>query len=116
MDNQENNHSENNGYEKSDVSSLKLIIYGIAGIFSVVVLLIVLYQFYLSATNKIVEEMVLKPKSIALRELRAREIDELNSYKLLDEKKGVYRIPIEKAINIMADEAYKNRLNDANNR
>jgi hypothetical protein len=40
-------------------------------------------------------------------ELRERETEELNSYELLDEEKGIYRIPIKRAMELIVEEESK---------
>lgn len=97
------------GYEKRDVSAVKLLVLGSLGLILVTVILVFLYEYFTAASGRMVDEMVLKPQSVALRELRAREIEELNSYKLLDAEKGIYRIPVNRAMELMADEAYRLR-------
>jgi hypothetical protein len=52
-------------------------------------------------------DYVLKPESAPLRDLRAREMETLTTYKVLDPVKSVYRIPISRAMELMADEAYQ---------
>jgi hypothetical protein len=64
---------------------------------------------FLSTSEELVDQTVYKPQSTAIRELRAREAEELNSYKLLDPNKKIYQIPIDRAIKLMADEAYMKR-------
>ena len=107
------NKTEGAGYEKSDVNVVKVIIYGIFGIIILVAVLIFTWDYFTSVKESLVEETVLKPRSAAIRELRARETEELSGYKLLDETKGVYRIPIERAMELMADEAYQERLGNS---
>jgi hypothetical protein len=111
MTNTENSHknTENAGYEKSDVNVAKVIIFGIFGIIILVAVLIFTWDYFTSVKESMVENVVLKPQSAAIRELHARETEELNSYKLLDADKGVYRIPIERAMELVADEAYRER-------
>jgi hypothetical protein len=101
--------ADNAGYEKRDVSAVKLIVFGGLSLIIVVVILVFLYEYFTVASGRMVEEMVLKPQSAALRELRARETEELNNYKLLDAERGIYRIPISRAIELIADEAYRQR-------
>jgi len=112
MTDTENTHktTEDAGYEKSDVNVAKVIIYGIFGIIFLVAVLIFTWDYFTSVKESLVEDMVLKPQSASIRELRARETEELTGYKLLDETRGVYRIPIERAMELMADEAYRERL------
>lgn len=94
-------------YEKRDISAVRVMAFGILGVLLMVIIIVVIAGIFTKTSEKLVEEMVLKPQSVAIRELRAREAEELNSYKLLDPQKGVYRIPIDRAIEIMADEAYR---------
>ena len=48
---------------------------------------------------------MLAPESQALRDLRAREDEELHSYRYLDRDKETVRLPIERAMELMASEA-----------
>jgi hypothetical protein len=98
------------GYEKRDVNVLKVALFGIAGVIMLVVLIVLMLDFFTSSREKLVYESVLKPESITLRELRARETQELESYGVIDAAKGIYRIPIKRAMELMADEAYQARL------
>lgn len=97
------------GYEKRDVNLARVLVYGVLGIIALVVLVIFIFDYFTAAREEAVYEAVLKPESVALRELRAREEEELNSYAVLDEAAGVYRIPIERAMELIADEAYRAR-------
>lgn len=101
------------GYEKRDVSLNKVILYGVLGIIVLVIALIFIMDYFTAVKEEIVYESVLKPESAALRELQARETEELNSYKLLDAEKKIYRIPIERAKKLLADEAYRERQKTA---
>jgi len=101
---------ENSGYEKRDINPVKVFLYGAAGIVVIVIVVVFMLNYFTATREEIVYEEVLKPESAALRELRARETEELNSYAVLDAKKGVYRIPIKRAMELMAEEAYQNRL------
>ncbi len=103
------NHDSRAGYEKRDINAVKVLILGAIGAVVIIILLVIMYQYFASSSRKMVEDVVLKPQSVAIRELRARETEELNSYKLLDAEKGIYRIPIDRAMQLIADEAYQER-------
>jgi len=94
------------GYEKHDVNVNKIVIYGVMTIILLAVMVVVMINVYNSVKEDVYYEVVLSPESAALRELRARETEELGSYQLLDAERRIYRIPIERAMRIMADEAY----------
>jgi hypothetical protein len=111
MADNEQNQPTQTGYEKGDANPVKIIGYGLGGVVLIAIILVFVYQLFLSTSEELVDEVVLKPQSTAIRELRAREDKELNSYKLLDPEKKIYRIPIDRAIKLMADEAYLKRTN-----
>ncbi len=101
---------EDAGYEKRDVNVNKIILAGVISVIIIVVLVIVVFDQFTAVKEELVYEKVLKPESVALRELRTRETEELTTYKVLNEKDSVYRIPIERAMELMAEEAYQRRL------
>ena len=97
------------GYEKRDVAVGKLTIVTIVATVFVAAVLVVLFQFFTVESEQKVYEAVLAPESATLRDLRAREDEVLNSYAVVDTSLGAYRIPIEEAMRIVADEAFQNR-------
>ncbi|MFQ5453732.1 MAG: hypothetical protein ACE5D6_06055 [Candidatus Zixiibacteriota bacterium] len=101
------NNEHGNDYEKKDVNIKMIIIIGIVSVLLVVVTIIMLNEYFLAEKEKMVYDMVLKPESITLREIRAYENEQLNSYELIDSAKGVYRIPVDRAMKLIADEAYQ---------
>lgn len=105
MDRQEND--KNAGYEKRDVSAKKVLFWGIAGVVIVVIILVALVEYFILVKEEYYYEIVEKPRSEELMKLREREDKELTSYELLDEKKGVYRIPIRRAMELVVEEASK---------
>ncbi|MDX9858582.1 MAG: hypothetical protein RBT76_12385 [candidate division Zixibacteria bacterium] len=100
------------GYEKSDVSvpwitTIALIVIGV-----IVVFIVILNEYFLVTKERLVYDTVLSTPSAALRELRAREDEELHSYKVLDSAAGAYQIPIDRAMELQAGEAHERRLKD----
>lgn len=98
------------GYEKSDVSIRRLFLWAGSTIIGIVLIVIVLNALFIDAKEKQLYESVLQPESIELREVRAREIETLTSYKILDEQKGIVQIPIERAMQLLADEEFAKQL------
>ncbi len=101
---------ESQGYEKSDVSIKKVFLWAGAIAVSIIVVVILLNSFFIAEMEKKVYESVLKPESVELRDLRAKEIETLTSYKVLDEVNGVVQIPIDRAMQLMAEEAFEKQL------
>jgi hypothetical protein len=107
---------ENTGYEKRDINPVKVFLAGLAGVVIIVIVVLFVSNYFTATREEIIYEEVLKPESKALRELRAREEEELNSYAVLDSEKGIYRIPIKRAMELMAEEAYQARVKSGGKR
>ena len=103
----ENGSNGSHGYEARDASSKKIIIWGIAGIVFIVIILALLTEYFLFVKEEFYLEIVEEPRSQELLDMRKKESEELNSYKLLDKDKGVYRIPIDRAMELVVEEASK---------
>jgi len=99
------------GYERRDINVSFII--GVA-FFSIIILvgiLIVLNNFFTSEKEKLVYETLLKPESTELLNLQTNQSKILNTYKVLDAEKGIYQIPIERAMQLLADEYAQKREN-----
>lgn len=103
----ENNNAPESSYEKKDVNAGKILIFVALTAVFLTVTIAFLNNYFTAATEEQIYDAVLKPESAALRELRAREDETLNSYKILDSAKGICQIPIERAMKLMADEAFQ---------
>jgi hypothetical protein len=102
MENQDNHI--NSGYEKRDVNVKKLVLWGIVGVVIIVISLVAITEYFLITKEDYYYQAVEKPRSQELMELRERETQELSGYQLLDEEKGIYRIPIKRAMELMVEE------------
>jgi len=100
---------ENAGYEKRDVKARGIVIGLVAGVLIVSAAIIGLTQLYIMTREEIVQENVLSKPDPRLRELNAEETRILNSYAIVDSAKGVVRIPIERAMEVMVEEAHRER-------
>lgn len=99
-------HDEPGGYEKSDVSVPKALVVGLLLTLLIIGFAVVLNEYFISVTEEIAYEQQLAPESQALRELRAQEAEQLHSYGVVDTAAGTYRIPIERAMELEAGEAF----------
>ena len=95
------------GYEERDANIGRIAIIGIGFVILLAVSLFLVDQYFIITKEKDIQEVVLKPQSITLRELRSREDEILNSYKVIDASKGIYQIPISRAMDILAQKAYR---------
>lgn len=94
------------GYEKRDINLRVTIIVGAIIVLLIAVFLVALKSMFVLSSEKMMQDYVLKPESAPLRDLRASEMETLTTYKLLDPAMKVYRIPISRAMELMAEEAY----------
>jgi len=106
--NQDNN-TQNSGYEKSDVKLGRIALWGTVTTVILIVLVMLSLDYFQVIREEMVYDMVLKPESVKLIELRERELEELTSYAVLDTVKGIYRIPIDEAMKIIVREANRDR-------
>jgi hypothetical protein len=105
---QDSNHQTR--YETSDINLKMVTFYTVTGIIVLVIILIFLNEFFISSRESQVKERVLSVESTELRELRAREQEILYTYKVLDKEQNQYQIPIDRAMELLADEAFQKRL------
>jgi hypothetical protein len=98
------------GYETRDVNLRKVAFLAALMILALVASVVFVWDYFVGEREQLYEQVVLSKPSAELRELRAREAEELETYKLLDSAKGQYRIPIDRAMELLAAEAYHQKL------
>jgi len=97
------------GYEPRDVNVVRIAVISVVAVIVVAVTLLTLKEFFMFESEQQIQQAVLAPPSITLTELRVREDNELTSYALIDTTAGTYRIPIERAMELLTDEAFQKR-------
>ncbi|MBZ0265488.1 hypothetical protein K8I28_12560 [bacterium] len=100
-------HSHADGYEKKDTRAKPILIVAVISMVILATFFVLLNEYFIMTKEAMVEEMVLKPQSAQLRELRAQEAEILNSYSIVDESSGVYRIPISRAMELIDAENFE---------
>ena len=95
---------QNPGYEKRDFNTKIVFGLGVAAVLLITFFVIMLNEYFVIAREKQVYESVLKPESKELHELRAYEDEILKSYAEVDPDQGIYQIPIERAMELVAKE------------
>ena len=93
------------GYEKRDISISYTLIGTILAVIFVVGSIILLNEYFHYIREQVIYEQQLQPQSKMLKELRAYEDSVMNSYGYADTTKQVYRIPIDKAMEMMVKDA-----------
>ncbi len=99
--------SNNKKFEDKEGSMIPVFIGGFFVFFLIMAILIFGGIYFRSDEEFLLYESIEKPKPENLQQLNEREEEALTTYKVLDEEKGIYRIPIERAIDLLAEEAKK---------
>jgi len=110
MSDHSTSHHDDPGYEKRDISVPRTIVVALFVVLLIVGFIVVLNEYFISVAEEIKYEQVLAPESAGVREQRAREIELLSSYDVINAEDGVYRIPVRRAMELMADEAFRKQI------
>ena len=94
-------------YERRDVNPRKIMIATVSLLAVVIVMIFGVAELFMMTVDQQVTDAVLKPPSAQLRDIRVKEQEVLNNYKILDSAKGIYQIPIARAMELAAEEAYQ---------
>jgi hypothetical protein len=94
------------GYETKDARAIPLLMFGVGLIIALIVvelLMLVFYGLFIAERPKTINEPAESNIYEQLRELHRTEDTTLSSYAWVDREKGVVRIPIERAIDLVAE-------------
>jgi hypothetical protein len=98
------------GFDRSEPNVRIIAIFGAGTLVLLVVAVLALQYYY----DRVLEEQVFvkvqEPVAQTLVDLRAREDEELHAYRYLDREKGTVRLPIERAMELLASEAAQGKL------
>lgn len=92
------------GFDRHDPNARFLALLGFGSIFLLVAIVVGLQYYYDRVREQQVYVQVLAPESEALKNLRAREDEQLHSYRYIDRAKGSVRLPIERAMELLVKE------------
>ena len=91
-------------YEIRDIPVKSVAIGVVVFIIIIGITLFLLYEYYIRVLDDTEHEFKLSKRSKKLMELRKLEDESLNSYKIIDEEKQIYQIPIDRSKELMLDE------------
>lgn len=92
------------GYDRHEVNVRWVAAITIIVVGAIAVSVLGLYEYFAYEKERQIYELILKPESEMLLEMRALEEKTLSTYGLKDTVTGAYRIPIDSAIQLIADE------------
>lgn len=93
------------GYEKRDTSIRSILVTTIITVVVLVVSIVVIYDYFITTREAVIYDQSLRPEAVELVALRAAEDSILTSYELIDTLHGTYRIPIDRAMELLAAES-----------
>ncbi len=91
--------------EEMNTAVLVQIVLGVAVV--VVVLVVIVFQLMNLTVQTVESELAEGVGRDALAEVELAGAEKLTRYSVLDRQAGVFRIPIERAMTLMADETYR---------
>lgn len=97
-------------YDRSDPRALLIAGLGIASIIGLVLTILAVQAYFDHVREEASYQTVYAPVAQDLRDLHAKEAEELNTYKYLDRNKGTVQIPIGRAMQLLAEEAANHKL------
>ncbi|MGH9627508.1 MAG: hypothetical protein ACRD7E_03980 [Bryobacteraceae bacterium] len=98
------------GFDTSEPKSGFIALFGIGTVITLVVTVLAIQFYFDRYKEHQVYIQVLAPEGQQLKDLRAREDAHLHSYGYSDREKGLVRLPIERAIELLIEESAENRL------
>ena len=98
------------GFDRSEPNVPAIALFGAVTIVLLVAVIFGLQYYYDRTLEHQVYVQVLEPESELLVNLRNRENEELHSYRYLDRDKGTVRLPIDRAMLLLAAEYAEGKL------
>jgi hypothetical protein len=86
--------------QQDDPSTIPIVVIGLVGALLVLLMVIVLETLYYAAQRQEEYRKMVAPPAEELSHLRADQQERLNSYRWVDQAKGVVAIPIERAMEL----------------
>jgi hypothetical protein len=92
------------GYEKKDVSVTAIVLGAAFTVILIVIFVVFLDSYFVINKEKYIYDNVTNVKSAELEDIKSAADSMLHNYSVLDKDKGIYQIPIDSAMQIVADE------------
>jgi hypothetical protein len=93
------------GYEKRDTSIRSILVATVVTVLVLVIAIVILYDYFIVTKEAVIYDQSLRPESEELIKVRQAEDSILNSYELIDPANRTYRVPISRAMELLAAES-----------
>jgi hypothetical protein len=98
------------GFDRHEPRSGLLALVSAAVVALLIVLVVGVYWYYVVAYERIEYEQYTGVESKQLQAIRDREEEHLHRYSYIDKEKGIVRLPIDRAIDLVVSEAQQGKL------
>lgn len=105
-----NHPSVKDGYERQDVNGMTGVWLSVLFIVFMILTFVFINEYFNFAVEADKHKSQRIPQSTLLRDVHARDQEILTTYAVIDSTKGTYRIPIDKAMQMMADSAFSKQV------
>ena len=92
-------------FDDTEPGSVNIFVVAVCTIIFILVSIVGVYGYYSWFREKMIYERQLAPNSVDLTAIRTREDQLLNSYSYLEKDKGIVRLPISRAIELVMEES-----------
>jgi hypothetical protein len=93
------------GFDRDEPSARAIFIFAISSLVLLVLTILAIQQYFDHIWTEAVYEKILAPPSEQLREVRGRDDWNLSHYMYMDKASGQVRIPVEKAMELVLQDA-----------
>ena len=100
----------NAGYDRTEPKMSAVALWGLAIIVALVGVIVVVQSYFDQVHERQVYRRVLDPVAESLIDVRSREVRRLHSYQYVDDPPGTVRLPIDRAMELIAAEYAEGRL------
>ena len=90
---------------ESDPRSAPTVLVGTVGLVLLAVILLLLEVLYQRTSQAEIERKVVDEQPQELRQLEARQLEQLGGYAWVDRERGIVKVPLERAMELVIDEA-----------
>ncbi|MGQ9634547.1 MAG: hypothetical protein ACUVXB_09905 [Bryobacteraceae bacterium] len=97
-------------FDRSEPNVKFIALFGVATLALLGVVILGIQFYFNQRLEREVYVKVLSQDSQALKELRAREDEILNSYRYIDREKGTVRLPVNRAMELLLQESAQGKL------
>jgi len=91
--------------DQSDPRSAPTVLVGGVGLVLLAVIVLLLEVLYQRTSQAEVYRKVVSEEPQELRQLQAEQLEQLNGYRWVDQSQGVVAIPIDRAVDLLVEEA-----------